>query len=376
MPLNAQFSRPTVRFPDEEYAARLVRLRRRMAAARFDAVLVEDPINRLYFTGMGSSNGILCVRGADVPLFLTDFRYLEDARSVLAFARCGLLKSGVPRYQPLARPARVERWRRVGYDGSGSIGALEAMQRTLPEVKEWCSCQELIGGLRQVKSPRELQALRRAARMTDAAFATVLPRIRPGMTEWEIRVQIRAAMDLVSQGESFAPIVCAGSNASRCHHHPSLRPLRCGQELLLDMGVKVDGYCGDMTRVVFYGPPSARLREIYGIVLDANRRAIAGVRAGMTSHAADRLARRVIEKAGYGKYFGHSLGHGVGLEVHDPGALRPRCRDELPAGMVVSIEPGIYLPGVGGVRIEDVVVLRRNGCDVLTATPKDMRRLA
>jgi len=211
--------------------------------------------------------------------------------------------------------------------------------------------------------------------MGDEAFARVLPQIRPGMTEWDIRVALRGVMDQVSQGEAFDTIVCAGANASRCHHHPSLRPLRRGQELLIDMGVKVEGYCSDMTRVVFFGPPSPKLREIYRIVLAANRRAIAGVRAGMTSHAADRLARHVIEKAGYGKFFGHSLGHGLGLQVHDPGSLRAGGKELLPEGMVVTIEPGIYLPGVGGVRIEDVVVLRAKGCEVLTRTPKDLRCL-
>jgi Xaa-Pro aminopeptidase len=375
MPTPATFSRPTVRFPDAEYVVRLARLRRRMAAEKLDAVLVEDAINRLYFTGFEASNGVLCASGSHDALLLTDFRYLEDARTSLAFVRCAQLKGGVPRYQPLARLAQQGRWRRVGYDGSGSPGAIEAMKKALPEVKEWTSCQGVINRLRMVKSPRELVALRRAVQMTDAAFAAVVPQLRPGMTEWAIRVQVRAALDRVSQGESFETIVCAGTNASRCHHHPSLRPLRRGQELLVDMGAKVDGYCGDMTRVVFCGPPSPRLREIYRIVLAANRRAIAGVCAGMTSHAADRLARQVIERAGYGRYFGHSLGHGVGLQVHDPGSLRANGRETLLAGMVVSIEPGIYLPGVGGVRIEDLVVLRERGCEVLTQSPKELHVL-
>ena len=141
------------------------------------------------------------------------------------------------------------------------------------------------------------------------------------------------------------------------------------------MGVKVDGYCSDMTRVVFFGPPSPRLHEIYRIVLEANRRALAGLRAGLTGHEGDRLARRVIEKAGYGKRFGHGTGHSLGLTVHETVALRSGGKEVLRPGMVVTVEPGIYLPGVGGVRIEDVVVIRRNGCDVLTATPKAMASL-
>ncbi len=367
------YARPTIPFPAEEYAARLARFRRRLVAEKLDAVLVEDAVNRYYLTGFEASNGVLCVSAGDDPVFLTDFRYLETARQTIPFACCGRLATGVPRYEPLAAQARRQQWRRVGVDGTVGGGALQASRnKSLPEVTEWTSCQESLNRLRQVKSPRELAALRRAIAMNDRVFATALPQIRPGMTEWAIRVLLRAEMDRVSQGEAFDTIVGIGANASRCHHRPSLRPLRQGQELLLDMGVKVDGYCSDMTRVVFFGPPSPRLREIYQVVLAANRRAMAGIRAGMSSHAADRLARQVIEKAGYGRYFGHALGHGLGLQVHDPGSLRPKGEERLAEGMVVTIEPGIYLPGVGGVRIEDVVVLRRNGCERLTRTPTEL----
>jgi Xaa-Pro aminopeptidase len=368
-------SRPTIPFPPAEYRARLERLRRRIAAQRFDAVLIEDAVNRLYFTGLDASNGVLCVCPDERrPLFLTDFRYLEEARGQIGFARTGVLKGG-RRYQPLAGPARRGRWRRVGYDGGGSLAALEQMKKALPDVKEWASCQAAIDGLRAVKSPAEIGAIRAAVAAGDAVFAAALARIRPGMTEWAIRVLIRGLMDRFSQGEAFDTIVCAGANASRCHHHPSRQRLRAGQELLLDMGVRVDGYCSDLTRVVFFGPPSPKLREIYRLVLEANRRAIAGVRAGLTSHEADRLARRVIARAGYGRRFGHGLGHSLGLQIHESVALRPDGRQVLRPGMVLTIEPGIYLPGVGGVRIEDVVVIRRRGCEVLTAAPKRLQVL-
>ena len=371
MPAPQSFSRPTIPFPAVEYTARLARLRRRMAAEKFDAVLVEDEINRRYLTGFDASNGLLCVSTDDDPMFLTDFRYFEMARKGLGFLQCGCFAAG-QRYEPLAWIAQRRSWRRVGTDGSGSAGALETMKRVLPGVTEWASCQGMINNLRMVKSPRELAVIRTAVRVGDEVFARALSQIRPGMTEWAIRVLLRGMMDQASQGEAFDTIVGIGTNASHGHHHPSLRTLRAGQELLIDMGVKVDNYCSDMTRVVFFGPPSSKLREIYRVVLAANRRAIAGVRVGMTGHAADQLARQVIEKAGYGKCFGHSLGHGLGLQVHDPGSLRNNVQDVLPEGMVATIEPGIYLPGVGGVRIEDVVVLRAKGCEVLTKTPKEL----
>jgi Xaa-Pro aminopeptidase len=330
-------------------------------------------VQRYYLTGFEASNGILCVPTGETPIFLTDFRYLEAARQAIPFARCRPLINGAPRLTPLAAPAQRQRWRRVGVDNTTSGGTPAAERsKILCEVTEWPTAVALLNRLRQVKSPRELAVLRRAVAMNDRVFATVLPQIRPGMTEWEIRVLLRAEMDRVSQGESFDSIVAIGTHASRCHHHPTLRRLRRGQPLLLDMGVKVDGYCSDMTRVVFFGPPSPKLREIYRVVLAANRRALAGVRAGITCHEADRLARQVIERAGYGPCFGHSLGHGLGLQVHDPGSLRPKGKDLLTEGMVVTIEPGIYLPGVGGVRIEDVVLVRRNHCERLTNTPTDL----
>lgn len=375
MPIADNFSRPTIPFPAAEYEARLRKLRRAMVAAKFDAVFIEEKLNRLYLTGFESSNGLLCVSASGGPVFLTDFRYLETAQAELGFLQCSMLGKNEERYQPLARPALRHRWRRVGYDGSGSLSALEQMKKALPDVTAWDSCQKLIDSLRMVKSSRELTTIRQAVRTGGAVFEAALQQIRPGMTEWEIRVLLRGLIDQASQGEAFDTIVCAGSNASRCHHHPSLRALRRGQELLIDMGVKVDGYCSDMTRVVFYGPPSPKLREIYRIVLDANCRAIAGLRAGMTSHDADALARKPIEKAGYGKFFGHGLGHGLGLFVHDPGSLRAKCTDVLQPGMVVTIEPGIYLPGIGGVRIEDVAIMGVRGCEVLTRTPKELRVL-
>jgi Xaa-Pro aminopeptidase/Xaa-Pro dipeptidase len=369
------FSRSTIPFPAQEYTARLGRLRRRLAAAKFDAVLIEDETNRMYFTGLEATNGVLCVCAAEEkPLFLTDFRYLEAARSQLGSVRVSLMKRD-SRYGALVGPARRGRWARVGYDGPGTLVALERMKRAMPDVSEWASCQAVVDGLRVVKSPREIGAIRNAVRMGDAVYARLLEEVRPGQTEWAIRVRLRGWMDAVSQGESFETIVCVGSNASRCHHHSSQRVLRRGQELLIDMGVKVDGYCSDMTRVAVAGSPSPKLREIHRIVLEANRRAVAGIRAGITCHAADALARRVIDRAGYGANCGHGIGHGVGLQVHDPGSLREGNQEVLRAGMVMTVEPGIYLPGVCGVRIEDMVVVREGGCELLTGTPRDLRRI-
>jgi Xaa-Pro aminopeptidase len=217
--------------------------------------------------------------------------------------------------------------------------------------------------------------MRNAIRAADDILRHVMREIRPGMTEWEIRRLIRSWTDRLSQGESFPCIVCAGSNASRCHHHPSERPLRRGQELLLDLGAVVDGYHSDMTRTLFCGPPSRKLREIYGIVLKANLAAVSVIRAGKKCGAVDAVARRIIEKAGYGKYFGHGLGHSVGLAIHEWPGFTADCQAILKPGMILTVEPGIYLPGVGGVRIEDMILVRRGGCEVLTRTPRTLEAM-
>ena len=363
------FAKPTEPFPADEYRSRLAKLDRQLRRDKLDALLVVTDVNRLYLTGFQASNGILLLQPGKRATFFTDFRYLEAARAQLGFLDVEKIAKAADQLAPLAKRGK---WARVGYEGSLPGGRLQGFKDAMPAVKEWRNAEGTVLDMRAIKSKRELAVLAVAVCTGDDAFERFLREARPGQSEWEMRRMIRRHADDLSQGESFDCIVCVGANASRCHHHPTLRPLRSGQELLIDMGVLVDGYCSDMTRVVFFGPPSPTLREIYRIVLAANRRAIAGVRAGMTSHAADRLARSVIEKAGYGRYFGHSLGHGIGLEVHEPGSLRAKGKERLPEGMVVTIEPGIYLPGVGGVRIEDVVVLRAKGCEVLTQTPKEL----
>ena len=191
------------------------------------------------------------------------------------------------------------------------------------------------------------------------------------MTEYDIRRELRYWGDRYGQAQPFA-IVCAGSNASRCHHIPGERILRKNQELLIDTGAMVQGYLSDITRTFFFGRPSNKLREIYDIVLKANMKAISRIQAGKTCHEIDTAARSLITRAGYSKYFGHGLGHGVGLQIHENPFFSQKNKMKLKAGMIVTVEPGIYLPGIGGVRIEDMVLVKRNGCEVLTKTPKEL----
>jgi Xaa-Pro aminopeptidase len=215
--------------------------------------------------------------------------------------------------------------------------------------------------------------MRRAVGLGDEVFRRTVGEIRPGMTEWNIRRVLRRWIDDLDAGqESFDCIVSAGSNASKPHAQVTRRVWGVRQPLLIDMGVRLDNYCSDLTRMVFAAEPSPRMREIYGIVLTAQRRAIEAVRPGRTGREVDAAARRYIEKRGFGKCFGHGLGHGLGLEIHEAPTLNRWSRCVLQPGMVMTIEPGIYLPGIGGVRIEDVVLVTRDGCEILTGMAKDL----
>ncbi|HUT25218.1 MAG TPA: Xaa-Pro peptidase family protein [Sumerlaeia bacterium] len=368
--------------PSLGFDKRIARLAREAARARLDAFLVYTEANRLYFTGFQSSNGILVVEADGVgeadrvgragrePEFYTDFRYIEMARQSVASARVQLLGDLPRRFGPLAKRRK---WRRVGYEGEISTIQHKSFREAMPEVEEWVEAQEAIVRLRAVKSRAEQAAVRRAVRIADEVYRQTIAEVRVGMTEWDIRCILRRWVDrLDAEGEAFDSIVSVGSNSSKPHAKVTRRVLRRGQPLLIDMGVRMGRYCSDMTRTVFAGEPSKKMRSIYKIVQAAQLKALEAVRAGRRCCDVDAAARKYIEKRGYGKFFGHGLGHGIGLSVHEPPALNAKTKDRLRSGMIVTIEPGIYLPGIGGVRIEDTVIVRPGGCEILTQTPKDL----
>lgn len=353
-----------------ECARRMTRFRAAAARRGLDATLVLTEVNRRYLTGFRSSNGLLVVPRESEALFLTDFRYLEMARHAIAVARVVL--QGKPAEQ-LGGLAKRQAWRRVGYEGSLTTLQLQSLREAMPSVAEWVETESDVVALRACKSPAEQQILRRAVALGDEVFHRTLEEVRPGMTEWDVRRVLRGWVDrLDAEGESFDCIVAAGSAGSQPHATVTQRVLRHGQPLLIDMGIVLGGYCSDMTRTVFLGQPSDPMRRIYDIVLEAQLRGIAVVRAGATCGDVDKAARAFIAKKGHGKHFGHNLGHGVGIQIHESPRLRPGSDEVLRPGMIVTVEPGIYLPGVGGVRIEDMVIVRRDGCEILTKTPKEL----
>ena len=351
----------------DRLAAFVTRLRRR----HLTVAIVCGEANQKGLFGFGCDNGRLCVPsdGSD-PVFYTDFRYIPEARRTSPWMKVRSLSRFTEDVSGLLRGGR----HKVGYEGS--ITASKFLElRKLFRRAEFVDVAADILLLRAVKTPHEITKVAAAAALNDRIWRETRREIKPGMTEKDIRRIIRAWMNTLGDGEAFETIVCAGANAAECHHVSDDTVWRRGDSLLVDMGVKLNGYCSDMTRCIRgtagrkNGIPS-RYDEIYALVLSANRAAIAAARPGITGKELDAVARRVIAKAGYGKFFGHGLGHGVGLEIHEYPVLSKRFTTALKPGMFVTIEPGIYIEGELGVRIEDLVLITKDGCEVISQSPR------
>ena len=355
-------------------AARLDRLRALFDEAKIDALLVSNPHNRRYLSGFTGSAGYLIVtrEGARIA---TDFRYWEQVGQQCAgwelFQSVGPLKEW---FADLVKPHGGTR---LGVEAGDVTYDLFRQMRELVEERPagerpaLVPVTGLVEGLRTIKEPEEIAALERVIALGDAAFADVAARVVPGWTErqvaWEIERYIR---EHGGDGLSFETIVAGGPRGALPHARAGESVLREGQGVVIDMGALLDGYCSDMTRTVFLGEPDARFKQVYDIVLTAQLAAEELIEAGMSGETAHELAHAVIREAGFGEQFGHGLGHGIGLQVHEAPRLARFSTDELQNGMVFSVEPGIYLPEWGGVRIEDLAVLENGRCRVLTKAPK------
>jgi len=356
-------SRPAENLPAAEFAARTKRLNGILRRRKLDALFILTEVNRYYFTGMVASNGVMMAERGEEPLFFTDFRYIISARREIRCMPSKLLWKGTEEKGVLA--GFGSGWKRVGFEGAISAERFLKFKEALPEA-EWVDVLSDILELRSIKSKAECQALRLACAANDRMLESVLAQVQSGMTEWEISALIRREAELLGQGEAFKAIVCVGSNGAECHHHPDHTVLRNNRLLLTDLGVKLNHYCSDMTRTTFFGKPTELYRKIYKIVLDANRKAIAKIKPGVSCDTIDRVARDYITKAGYGKQFDHGLGHGLGLEVHESPRFSLPDKTLLKPGMVLTVEPGIYLPGRLGIRVEDVILVTRDGCEILS----------
>jgi len=354
------------------FAARYDALLSRLSKRRVPAALLFGQKNILSLTGIDCDNACLVCAVGQEPAIFTDFRYVPAVRRIAPWLKCievkkkGCLLKSV---RQLLVSRRVPVSCRLGYEKSIAVSRYFDIAKAFPKAK-LVGMEEDIGNLRAVKTSGEIARIASAETLNDEIWALSRKEFRHGMTERHMQGIIRGYMNMLGDGEAFETIVCAGANAAECHHVPDDTVWRRGEPLLVDMGVKLDGVCSDMTRNVVPRNPSSEYAHVYDIVLKANEAAIAAARPGITTGALDAVARSIIRKAGYGRAFGHALGHGVGYEVHELPTARRGETTVLEPGMLVTIEPGIYLPGKLGVRIEDLVLITASGCEVLSHSAK------
>ncbi len=347
----------------------------RFADAGIDLLLVAEPVNLRYLTGFTGSNG-LAVLGPQTRRFVTDFRYLERAeQEVVGFDR----ERGPQELLDALKGPWPEGPVRLGFDDAHvAVRTHGRLREKLPERVELVPAGGVVEGVRAIKEPEEVERIGAAAELADTVFRELAEAGLVGRTEREVAIWLEHRMrQLGADGPSFDSIVASAEHGALPHASPRDVAIVPDTLVTLDLGASLDGYASDCTRTWATGAdlPEA-LAEIYAVCERAQREALAAVAPGRTGKAVDAVARDAITAAGYGESFGHGLGHGVGLEVHEAPRLSRTADGELKPGNVVTVEPGIYLPGVGGVRIEDLVVVTEGGCDVLTHTPKGLTVVA
>jgi Xaa-Pro aminopeptidase len=346
---------------------RLDKLRTEMESRRLDGLLLSDLTNVRYLTGFAGTAGLVLLTRKDAHFF-TDFRYETQAARQVRGARVHLSKNGVA--PAAATAANRRRLKRVGYE-SDHVTVHNHKELKSRFRASLHATQGLVEGLRIRKDEGEIAALEKAVALADEACARAADLLRPGLTEIEVCLELERHMRLNgAQKASFDIIVASGKRSALPHGVASHKKLEQGDLVVLDFGCVYEGYCSDLTRTFCLGDPTPRQQRVYATVRDAQLSALEGLREGLTCKRADRLARAHIEGKRFGKRFGHGLGHGVGMAIHEAPRLSAKSRETLGVGMVVTVEPGIYLPGWGGVRIEDMVVITATGCRILTQSAK------
>ncbi|NQT73223.1 MAG: aminopeptidase P family protein [Chloroflexi bacterium] len=354
--------------------SRLDNLRSTLSEQRLDALFVSQAINRRYLSGFTGSAGYLIVTHKDAIL-ATDFRYVQQA------------KTQAPDFQIIQIGGQLNSWftklisdlgvKSLGFEGDDVAlttyqQIVKAARKTSPKSRpRLISTEGIVERLRAVKETEEVESIKKAAAIADAAEDYASTQLKPGMTEKELAwILEKFLREEGSQNLPFPIIVASGPNSALPHAQPTDRPIQEGEPVVVDLGARVNGYCSDITRTICYGKPGDDLSRIYRIVLEAQASAMNSICVGMKGEESDQLARDIIEKTGYGNSFGHSLGHGVGLDEHEYPRLGPNSTDVMEPNMVFTVEPGIYIEGWGGVRIEDMVLLEEKGPRPLTNAKK------
>lgn len=361
------------RSPDDvmDYRGRQRRVAQVLDARRLDALLVTHLPNVRYLCGFTGSAGVLLVANGRFTFF-TDGRYREQARAEVQGARVAVPKGPV---LDAAVRAHVDSGAKtLGVESEHLSVAAEAKAAHLLRPKARVRpTRELVEEHRMVKEPAEIERIRAAVRLASSLFDTAVAAIRPGVPERVVAAELEyAARKAGADGMSFETIVAAGPRSALPHGRASTQSIPRSGFVVLDFGVILRDYCSDMTRTLYVGKPTAKVRRLYQAVRDAQQAAIEAVRPGRTAGEVDRAARSVLRRAGLARYFTHSTGHGVGLEIHEPPRIASGQQEVLRPGMVITIEPGVYVPGCGGVRIEDMVVVTTTSCEVLTPTTKEL----
>lgn len=353
--------------------ARVTALQKQLKRKKLDGLLVTEPYNRRYLSGytaadhgIGETAGVLLIPASGTPFLLTDSRFVLQAKEETGQYTVLLYPKGLT--AALSNLLPKLNIRRLGFESHYMLhSTVLNMEKKLPKLGvEFIGITDMIERMRLLKAEEEIGLLKKSVLMNEQVFRLVYNTIEPGMSEREIALAIELTMhELGAEGPSFATIVAFGTNAAKPHAVPTDRVLKAGDIVLIDMGLILNGYCSDMTRTFVAGRPDKTYLDRLRIVRTAQKVGTDAIRAGATCQEVDMAARRVIVEAGYGDYFGHALGHGVGLAVHEDPRLSSRSRRKLRPGMVVTVEPGIYIPDWGGIRLENMVVVRENGAENL-----------
>jgi Xaa-Pro aminopeptidase len=350
--------------------SRLRQLRAQFDALKIDGFLVTLPPHVRYLSGFSGSAGVGIVTRSALTL-LTDGRYAEQVRSEVQGWKIIVTQRGL--FEEIQHKRLLAPGARIGFDGNSvSFAQFQHLRKLLPKVKflPKVDCVERIA---VTKDAGEVAKIRRAVAISDAVFAELLPLVKPGVAELDLAAEISYRHRRHgAEGDAFETIVASGERSALPHGRATAKKLKTGELVTFDFGCVYEGYHSDITRTVALGKPKAEARKIYRVVLEAQERSVEAATAGMPASELDSVARAHIKRQGYEKYFRHSLGHGIGLQIHEQPRISVLSKATLERGNVITIEPGIYLPGVGGVRIEDDVVISEGRCEVLTRSTKEL----
>jgi Xaa-Pro aminopeptidase len=348
---------------------RLSKIREKIKDLNIDGIIINNPENRRYLSKFSGSSGALLI-SADTAVIITDFRYWEQvAQEVSDF---NLHKQGPNLWQSIISLIQELQWTKVGFEaGTLTYQEYQTLCSLAPTHLQFVPLNDLVEQQRSVKDEQEIAILAKAAQITDGALAKTLSIIKPGLKERELALEFDYQLRLQgASGNSFTTIAISGERSALPHGVPSEKEIVKGDLVLIDCGALYNGYCADLTRTMVVGNATAEQKRLYQIVLHAQELALDYLKAGLVGADVDKVARQFLTQQGYGDKFGHGLGHSVGLNIHESPRLSITEQNRIPAGAVITVEPGVYLPGWGGIRIEDLVVVGQTGIRNLTSSPK------